>query len=123
MVTESLLPYAVGAVGLAAALALFLNMKRQIRAQTRRERRPPEPQPPAPPPVPVLATTPAEPELVYIPTPPRSGFNLNWRVQALRLLRRGEDAAHISAALGIPRCEVELLIRVQSMASRAASTR
>ncbi len=45
----------------------------------------------------------------------RAGFNLNKRVQAMRLLRRGEDVSHIAAALAVPRKEVELLIRVQQM--------
>ncbi len=47
----------------------------------------------------------------------RSGFNIQRRTQALRLLRRGHDVAHISAALGVPRGEVELLIRVQQIAA------
>jgi hypothetical protein len=47
----------------------------------------------------------------------RSGINLNWRVQALRLLRRGQDVAHVSTALGVSRCEIELLIRVHQLAS------
>jgi hypothetical protein len=31
------------------------------------------------------------------------------------MLRRGEDASFITAALGVPRQEIELLIRVQSI--------
>jgi hypothetical protein len=39
----------------------------------------------------------------------------------MRMLRRGQDLAHIAAALGVPRKEVELLIRVQGMTSLARS--
>ena len=38
----------------------------------------------------------------------------------MRMLRRGEDVAHVAAALGVPRREVELLIRVQSMGKARA---
>ena len=52
----------------------------------------------------------------------RSGMNVSKRVQAMRLLRRGENVAHIAAALGVPRREVELLIRVHQLSTaRAAS--
>jgi hypothetical protein len=63
-----------------------------------------------------LAPQPAMPELtmMVVPAPPRAGLNLNTRVHALRMVRRGEDVAHIAAALGVPRREVELLIHVQS---------
>ncbi len=62
---------------------------------------------------------PVEPE--FVPAVPRSGFHLNRRSQALRLLRRGEDIAHVAAALGVPHREVELLVRVQQLsASRTA---
>ena len=53
----------------------------------------------------------------------RSGINLNWRVQALRLLRRGQDVAHVSTALGVSRREIELLIRVHQLASGRAPSR
>ena len=43
------------------------------------------------------------------------------RIQGIRMLRRGENSAHIAAALAMPRQEVELLIRVHQMgADRAA---
>jgi hypothetical protein len=44
-------------------------------------------------------------------------LNLSKRVQAMRMLRRNEDVSHISAALGVTRREVELLIRVQKMSA------
>lgn len=116
----SFLQLALVAAALAASLALFLSLKHEMRAQTRKHRaqmqelfdrmensKGPEPREP-------------EPEPVYAPTFPRSGFNLNKRIQVMRLLRRGEDVAHIAEALGVPRCEVELLIRVQRiLATRA----
>jgi DNA-binding NarL/FixJ family response regulator len=49
---------------------------------------------------------------------PLSGMNLNKRTQAVRLLRRGEDVGHIAAALGVPRGEVELLVRVHKMSAQ-----
>lgn len=56
------------------------------------------------------------------PAAPRPGMNLNRRVQALRLLRRGEDLGHIASALGVPRCEVELLVRVHRLAIAAMTS-
>jgi hypothetical protein len=47
-------------------------------------------------------------------------MNQTRRVHALRLLRRGEDVAHIAAVLEVPRSEVELLVRVYQ-ATRAAA--
>lgn len=47
------------------------------------------------------------------PAPPKSGFNLNKRSQALRMSRRGDQADKIAAALSLPRREVELLLKIQ----------
>lgn len=120
-----ILPYVLIAAGLLASLALFLTLKREICKQAQRykirmeemvvrlnkaERPPPSP--------PVLE----EPPLPFVPAPLRAGLNLNKRVHAMRMLRRGEDISHVAAALGVPRKEVELLIRVQSIAkARVAS--
>ena len=50
-----------------------------------------------------------------------SGINMSKRIQAIRMLRRGENSDHIAAALGMSRREVDLLIRVHRMsADRAA---
>jgi len=47
------------------------------------------------------------------PSPsPRSGLNLSKRSQALRMHRRGDDAAKIAAALGVPFQEIDLLLKV-----------
>jgi hypothetical protein len=54
--------------------------------------------------------------LLVPPPPPRSGLNLSKRSQALQMHRRGESAPEIAAALAIPQNEVELLVKVQTMA-------
>jgi hypothetical protein len=38
----------------------------------------------------------------------------------MRMVRRNEDTSHIAAALGVTRKEIELLIRVQKMSSKAS---
>lgn len=50
--------------------------------------------------------------MLVVPTPPRSGMNLNARTQALRMLRRGETPASVASSLGLPAGEVDLLIKV-----------
>jgi len=73
------------------------------------------------------AARPAEPvaavmaEPGFVPARPGAGLNLNKRVHAMRMLRRGEDIAHIAAALGVPGREVELLIRVQAIGKARAA--
>jgi hypothetical protein len=56
--------------------------------------------------------------------PARRSVNLSKRSQEIRLSRRGEPVATIAATLGLPRREVELLLKVQqaSAASVGAST-
>jgi hypothetical protein len=44
--------------------------------------------------------------------PARSGLNLSRRAQALRMHKRGESAEEIAHALGVPRQEVDLLLKV-----------
>jgi hypothetical protein len=126
-------PYLLPALALAAALAgvleLYFSLKREIAAHSKRNRR-----------VEAMllrlqeagtaAATggqrtgadldDAEP-FVFAAASPRSGMNLNRRVQALRLLRRGEDLGHIASALGVPRCEVELLVRVHRLSIAAVT--
>ena len=95
-------------LGLAAVLGLFLKLRSEMKAQARlNEER--------------YETVLAQLREAAQPAPesmPTSGMNLNKRTQAVRLLRRGEDVGHIAAALGLPRGEVELLIRVQQMSVR-----
>lgn len=115
---SSLLPFAFLAVGLAGALTLFVSTKRELYRQSHshqvsldqvlvrlQEAEHPAPAPAAPLPFAAL----------------RPGLNIQKRVQALRLLRRGEDIAHIAAALGVPRREVELLIRVNELSLKRAA--
>ena len=118
-----LLPYVLIAAGLFSSLGLFLALKREIRRLVYRQKtriedmmarldeaaRPAEP----------VALAVEEP-VTFVPAPLRAGLNLNKRVHAMRMLRRGEDIGHIAAALGVPRREVELLIRVQSMGKARA---
>ena len=58
---------------------------------------------------------------MFVPAPLRAGLNLNKRVHALRMLRRGEDVSHVAAALGVPRREVELMVRVQDIGKARAA--
>lgn len=123
----SLLQLGVVALGISAVLALFVSLKHEIRLRERKDRarmdaqmeahreemrarlaKAAEPGSEPPPPLSAQALL-------------RSGMNMSKRVQALRLLRRGEDISHIAAALGVPRREVELLIRVQKLSAQRAT--
>jgi len=121
---SSLLLFGLVALGLSAALALFVSLKREFRLHAQRtrarldevrlqlqnvqlqntQRALADPPPAAEPPVAL-----------------RSGMNLTKRTQALRLLRRGEDISHVAAALGVPRREIELLVRVQKLSAQRAA--
>jgi hypothetical protein len=56
------------------------------------------------------------------PAPPQSGLNVNKRSQVLRLARRGERPENIAALLGLPRREVELLLKVHALAATSSGT-
>ena len=103
----ALAPYAAVALGLAVTLVLFISLKAELHRTTRRERRRVDE---------ALARLEEAQEVPAeaAPAAPVSGINLNRRVQALRLLRKGEDVSRIAAILGVPRSEVELLVRVQN---------
>jgi hypothetical protein len=110
----SLLPYMLIAAGLFSTLALFLALKRELRLHAQRSRTRIE----------EMATRLKDaerPPVAEIPVPWRAGLNLNTRVHALRMMRRGEDISHIAAALGVPRREVELMIRVQKIGKAKAA--
>jgi hypothetical protein len=105
------LPYLLTAAGLFSSLGLFMTLKREIRRLVFRQRTRIQE-------MMIRLDEAARP----MPAPLRAGLNLNKRVHALRMLRRGEDLGHIAAALGVPRSEVELMARVQSIGkARAAS--
>ncbi len=109
-----LAPYLLIAAGLLSTLALFISLKYEIWRQAQRQMIRIEE-------VAEHALQPAAEEL-FVPAPLRAGLNLSKRVHALRMLRRGEDISYIAAALGVPRKEVELMIRVQAIGrARAAS--
>jgi hypothetical protein len=98
--------------GLMSCLALFFTIKREMRVAAVRSRKRMDE---------ILtrlneAHDPAQ-EPIFIPMPARSGMNLSNRVQAMRMVRRNEDISHIAAVLGVPRREVELLIRVHQMSA------
>ena len=54
--------------------------------------------------------------MLTAPVPPKSGLNVNKRTEVLRLSRRGEQAENIVALLGVPKREVELLLKVYALA-------
>jgi hypothetical protein len=56
----------------------------------------------------------APPEAPAIPSV-RLSVNLTKRAQALRMKRRGESLESITAALAVPRNEVELLLKLNEM--------
>jgi hypothetical protein len=110
------LPYAAVAFGIAATLVLFVSLKLEMQRTARRERKR----------VDVMlarldeaSTGGSDP--VFVPVSLPAHFHRNRRVQAARLLRKGEDTAHVAAALGMPRAEVELLARVMSLGHPAAA--
>ena len=99
-----LVPFLLLTLGLAAALSLCASLRRELRLRERRNRRSLD----------RLRARVEPTSPVYVPLTPRSGMNQSHRVHALRLLRRGETPAHVAAALGIPRVEVDLLARIDS---------
>ena len=54
--------------------------------------------------------------VLVAPGPTISGLNLTRRVQALRMLARGEQSDKIAAALNLPRAEIALLVKVRRLA-------
>lgn len=114
---DALIQYGVLSLGLVAALVLFVALKREIGSLAQRHQRHIEEMETRLGYVETNAKARMEepaPVSAVLPTT-LSGFNLTHRTQALRLLRRGEDVSHVAAALGVPRAEVELLIRVQKL--------
>lgn len=110
----ALLPYLLIAAGLLSTLALFATLKFEMRRDARRQKKRLEEM------LARLDEAGRAPEPVFAPALPRAGMNLSNRVHALRMLRRGEDVAHVAAALGVPRREVELLVRVQEIGKARA---
>jgi hypothetical protein len=108
-----LIQYILLACGLVASLALFVSVKGEMQRSAVKSRKRLEEMA-----VRLSEAHAREADAVFIP-PPRSGLNLNKRVQAMRMVRRKEDVSTIAAALGVTRQEIELLIRVQGFSSPA----
>lgn len=123
----ALLPYAFLTLGLALCLYLFFTVKREISTLTLRHRKREQ----------ELRSELAAFETSVKEQLPdhreedrampgfalftfRSGMNLTRRTQAMRMLRRGEGVETIAAALGLPRKEVELLVKVQRILTAPA---
>ena len=118
------LSYATIAIGMALCLFLFVSLKRDLAASEARSMK-------------KLAALEVEwiakmeslnerwkelsqiSNLLVPPAPPRSGLNLSKRSQALQMFRRGETPQDISAALSLPRNEVDLLIKVYKVGQDA----
>jgi len=109
----ALVPYAAVALGLAVTLVLFLSVKIEMQRNTRRERKRVDDMLGR-----LKEASPQTAETVFVPVALQPGFNINRRVHAARLLRKGEDVGHIASVLGVPRAEVELLARVQGFAKQ-----
>lgn len=121
MYIDTIIQYGVFSVGLTATLVLFLALKKDIRSLAEQhQRRINEVKQRL-----EEAESRAEEQLESSPQIQTvgSGFNMNHRVQALRLLRRGEDVGHVAAALGVSRSEVELLVRVQKLGAARLANR
>jgi hypothetical protein len=54
-----------------------------------------------------------------VPSPARRSVNLSRRSQVIRLWRRGEPIETTAVTLGLPRREVELLLKVQQASAAA----
>lgn len=52
---------------------------------------------------------------------PKASLNLNKRTHVLRMFRRGERAENIAASLGLPRREVELLLKIHGLVLNGSS--
>ena len=122
MIMRLAIPYAALVIGMGLCLFLFLSLKGDLRAAEERSRK-------------RMAALEADLQakaavlderwrelsqisnLLVAPTPLRSGLNLTKRSQALQMFRRGETPQDISAALSIPRNEVDLLVRVHALST------
>lgn len=111
---DHLLPYLILAASLAANLFLFFSLKKDIQSLRAKQQD--------------LSTRiqaceeKEEPQLAgSVLAPLRAGFNLNTRVQAMRLWRQGEPPERIAALIGVPSNEVELLLRVRRMTADSAT--
>jgi hypothetical protein len=106
--TQPLVQCILLALAMIASLALFITLKQELQTHARKNRRRIEEMSAK-----LSEASERLPETAAVAPPTRSGFNLNRRTQAIRLLRRGETVSHIAAVLGVPQREIELLVRVR----------
>jgi len=108
-ILSPLVQYAMFAAGLLLCLYLFCSAKAELRSLQKRgaenQRRLEET---------VRVLDERSQQAPALP-PARSSIDLTSRAQALRMHRRGEPAASIAAALGLPRNEVELMLKVHRL--------
>jgi hypothetical protein len=118
----SILPYALIALAMGACLYLFLTLKREIFASEQRHKRRSDALEEHLAACKVrLAELSAELRAAsrYLPGPPPGPRTLDLpsRTQALRMVERGEAPAAIASALGLPRNQIELFVKVQKGAA------
>ena len=111
-----LAPYIFVVLALCASLCLIFSLKVEIQIISRKQQRRIE----------SMAARLNEawqrpPDVIVTPATARSGINTNRRIQAIRMMRRGDDVSHVAAVLGVTRQEVELLVRVQTLVKGAGS--
>lgn len=118
LILSPLAPYAILALSLIASLAMFVSMKVEI-AKVRHYFM--ESRHSAQAATSALAEEMADLRREASPTEtaPCAGqeLNLTRRAQALRMQRRGESPATITAALRLPRNQVELLLKIEGLAN------
>ena len=106
----TILPYALLAVGLGLCLFLFGSLKMEMRAIEKRAR---EKQAALESEIRRLGEAAEQPRPVAV----NGCMDLTKRTHALRMERRGESAPTIAAALGVPRNEIDLMLKVQALSS------
>ncbi len=112
----SLIFLIVMAVGLVGSLGLFVSLKMDVEARSRKERQRLEEI------LKRLEESEARlslPQPVFVADAPRSSINVPQRVQAMRLYRQGRTESEIAQTLGISRREAELMVKVQEMRAAA----
>jgi len=104
-----ILPYAMLAVGLGLCLFLFISVKMEMRAL---EKRAAQQQAAFESELRRLSESAEQPRPVQVTG---GSLDLTKRTHAMRMDRRGESAATIAAALGVPRNEIDLMLKLQGL--------
>jgi hypothetical protein len=124
----TIVPFAVAALSMIGCIWLFVLLKVELRRQALRSQRDQHRLQEAcselRTAVGTLARDLEEMQKSAAPAPsalsPGLSLNITHRAQILRMSRRGERPEQISAALGVPRSEVELLLKIQQASVSAA---